>query len=63
MIRNISYIISGEKQKNDSKYLELLAAAVSHEMMTPLNAIINLTKYLKSKFINYDSPKTSSSEA
>jgi signal transduction histidine kinase len=35
---------------NESKYLELLTATISHELMTPLNAIMTLTSYLMRKF-------------
>lgn len=44
IIRNITNIINNEKIKNQSKYLELLAGTVSHEMMTPLNSITTLSK-------------------
>ena len=50
ILRNISTIINCEKQKNENKYLEILTATISHELMTPLNAVINLTSYLKRKF-------------
>ncbi|CDW75602.1 pas pac sensor hybrid histidine kinase [Stylonychia lemnae] len=50
IIRNITSILSYEKQKNDQKYLELLLATVSHEMLTPLNSMIGLTSVLKKKF-------------
>ncbi len=50
IIKNISSIIDFEKQKNESKYQQLLLASVSHEMLTPLNAIINLSGIMKRKF-------------
>lgn len=50
IIRNITSILSNERTKNRKKYLELLTATVSHEMMTPLNSIINLSNVLKKMF-------------
>jgi signal transduction histidine kinase len=47
VIRNISVIIEFEKVKNENKYQELLTATMSHEMLTPLNSIINLAIYIE----------------
>jgi signal transduction histidine kinase len=49
IIRNITHIIENEKTNNQKKYLELLAGTVSHEMMTPLNSILNLSKIILDK--------------
>lgn len=49
LIRNISHIINYEKAKNVGKYQELLTGTVSHEMLTPLNAIINFVEVLMQK--------------
>ena len=49
IIRNITHIIDNEKTNNQKKYLELLAGTVSHEMMTPLNSILNLSKIILDK--------------
>jgi len=49
LIRNISHIINYEKVKNVGKYQELLTGTVSHEMLTPLNAIINFVQVLMQK--------------
>ena len=49
VIRDISLIIEFEKEKNENKYQELLTATMSHEMLTPLNSIINLSIYLEQK--------------
>ena len=49
VIRDISLIIEFEKEKNENKYQELLTATMSHEMLTPLNSIINLSMYLEQK--------------
>ena len=50
LLRNISHIIKYEKSKNQTKYQELLTATMSHEMLTPLNSIINLSIFLEAKF-------------
>ena len=49
VIRDISLIIDFEKEKNENKYQELLTATMSHEMLTPLNSIINLSVYIEQK--------------
>ena len=52
VIRNINVIIEFEKAKNENKYHELLTATMSHEMLTPLNAITNLSMILEMKLKN-----------
>ena len=52
VIRNISVIIEFEKVKNENKYQELLTATMSHEMLTPLNSIINLSVHIEQKMLN-----------
>jgi signal transduction histidine kinase len=49
VIRNISVIVEFEQVKSENKYQELLTATMSHEMLTPLNSIINLAVYLEEK--------------
>jgi signal transduction histidine kinase len=49
LIRNITHIVKYEKSKNVEKYQELLTGTMSHEMLTPLNAILNLIDILVSK--------------
>lgn len=49
VIRNISLIVEFEQIKSENKYQELLTATMSHEMLTPLNSIINLAVYLEEK--------------
>ena len=49
VIRNISVIVEFEQVKSENKYQELLTATMSHEMLTPLNSIINLAVYLEGK--------------
>lgn len=42
-------IVEFEQVKSENKYQELLTATMSHEMLTPLNSIINLAVYLEEK--------------
>ena len=49
VIRNINLIVEYEKIKNENKYQELMTATMSHEMLTPLNSIINLSVYVEEK--------------
>lgn len=49
VIRNITFIVEFEKVKNEGKYQELLTATMSHEMLTPLNSIINLSTFVEQK--------------
>lgn len=49
LIRNITHIINYEKHKNENKYQELLTGTMSHEMLTPLNTIINLSGIIELK--------------
>lgn len=51
-IRNISHIIKYEQSKSQNKILELITGAVSHEMLTPLNAILNLIPFLHQRATN-----------
>lgn len=47
VIRNITFIIEYEKIKNENMYQELMTATISHEMLTPLNSIINLSVFVE----------------
>ena len=47
MIRNVSPIVRCEKLKLENHFYEMLTATVSHDMRTPLNAIIGLLNTLK----------------
>jgi len=42
MIRSISPVVRYEKLKLEKHFYEMLTATVSHDMRTPLNAIIGL---------------------
>ena len=46
-MKNITSVIHSERIKNNLKYLELLTATISHEMLTPLNSITNLSRMIK----------------
>jgi signal transduction histidine kinase len=50
LFRNISHILQYENQKNQHKYQEMLAGTMSHEMMTPLNAILSMSTLIEKKF-------------
>ena len=45
-VRSINHIITSEQSKAKFVYQEALTATVSHEQMTPLNSILNLTELL-----------------
>ena len=57
VIRNITFIVEFEKVKNEGKYQELLTATMSHEMLTPLNSIINLSNFVEKKLTKIKSSK------
>ncbi len=42
VIKNITQLVKYEKVKIENHFYELITATVSHEMRTPLNAIISL---------------------
>ena len=42
MIKNISSLVRYEQIKIENHFYEMLTATVSHEMRTPLNAILTL---------------------
>ena len=45
-ISSIDQVVQGEQYKSKITYQEALTATVSHEQMTPLNSILNLTEML-----------------
>ena len=49
LLTNISHVIQFEKEKNEFKYQEMLTATMSHEMMTPLNAVQGMSKLIDKK--------------
>ena len=46
MIRSLTSIVNYEKIKMENHFYEMLTATVSHDMRTPLNAIIGLLSNL-----------------
>ena len=46
MIKNITSIVKYEKLKLENYFYEMLTATVSHDMRTPLNAIVGLLQNL-----------------
>ena len=49
LFRNITRVIQYEKEKNQFRYQEMLAGTISHEMKTPLNAILNMSSLIENK--------------
>lgn len=48
IIRNVSYIIEQQKLLTRSVYDRKLTDTLSHELLTPLNCVINLSEHLRS---------------
>ena len=48
MVRSITHLIKYEKLKLQNHFLEMLTATVSHDMRTPLNAILGIGRNLES---------------
>jgi signal transduction histidine kinase len=46
MVRSITHIIKYEQLKLQNHFLEMLTATISHDMRTPLNAILGIGKNL-----------------
>jgi signal transduction histidine kinase len=47
MVKSIAHLIRYEKLKLQNHFLEMLTATVSHDMRTPLNAILGIGKNLE----------------
>ena len=47
VIRNVSYVLRQEKQRLEASHQQLIVQTMSHEQLTPLNAILNLADMLK----------------
>ena len=47
MVKSITHFIKYEKLKMHNHFLEMLTATVSHDMRTPLNAILGIGKNLE----------------
>ena len=46
VVKNITSLVTLEQMKMENHFYEMLTATVSHEMRTPLNAIITLLNNL-----------------
>ena len=58
LIRNVNYIIEQQKLKTRALYDRKLTNTLSHELLTPLNCIVNLSEQLKIQAVKQrdDSP-------
>ena len=52
MARSITHIIKYEQLKLQNHFLEMLTATISHDMRTPLNAILGIGKNLEPHVAN-----------
>jgi signal transduction histidine kinase len=52
MVKSITHFIKYEKLKMHNHFLEMLTATVSHDMRTPLNAILGIGKNLEQHLKN-----------
>ena len=52
MARSITHIIKYEQLKLQNHFLEMLTATISHDMRTPLNAILGIGKNLQPHIIH-----------
>lgn len=52
MVKSITHLIQYEKLKMKNLFLEMLTATVSHDMQTPLNAILGIGKSLEPLITN-----------
>jgi len=41
----VTHVLQHEKLRNEFEYIQLLIETMSHEQLTPLNAILNLSEY------------------
>ena len=46
VIRNVSHIVRTETLKSEIKYQQLMVKTMSHEQLTPLNAILTISELL-----------------
>lgn len=54
MIKNLTTVIKYEKLKIENHFYEMLTATVSHDMRTPLNAMIGLLSTIESYVMDGD---------
>jgi signal transduction histidine kinase len=53
LIRDVSQVKENAKLNAEFKMLSLMASSVSHEMLTPMRCIINLTKGIEKRLTDY----------
>lgn len=54
--KSITHFVKYEQLKLQNHFLEMLTATISHDMRTPLNAILGMSKNLK-KYLTEENPK------
>ena len=59
LLRNVDYIIEQQKLQMESVYNRKLTNSLSHELLTPLNCIVNLSEDLLAKQTDLLATKTS----
>ena len=47
LIRNVNYIVEQQRLQTQAMYDRKLTNTLSHELLTPLNCITNLSEHLK----------------
>jgi len=45
VVRNVTHVLQHENLRTEFEYIQLLIKTMSHEQLTPLNAILNLSEY------------------
>eukprot|EP00347_Sterkiella_histriomuscorum_P013047 403366216 len=51
-LKNITQILNSEKEKLQTHYQDMLIATISHEVMNPLNSIVNLSSIAENQYQN-----------
>lgn len=51
--RNVNYVIEQQRLMTQAFYDRKLTDTLSHELLTPLNCIINLSEQFKNKLMEY----------
>ena len=46
MVRDVTRLIKYERMKVENEFSEMLTATISHDIRTPINAIISVSKNL-----------------
>ena len=60
ILRNVSYLIEQQRLQTAASYDKRLTNTLSHELLTPLNSIINLSECL---MVDYDNNRVASEAA